>query len=59
MQLKDKSRSSTKKEVNSKIEIYYSEKYGISRGFTAFEIILSIISLTSISAGLIALFKSK
>lgn len=59
MQLMDRSRSGTKKEINSKIEIYYSEKDGISRGFTAFELILSIISLAFISAGLVALFKSK
>ncbi|MDR6545764.1 hypothetical protein J2810_001812 [Chryseobacterium rhizosphaerae] len=59
MQLTDKSHNSTEKEVKTKIKIYYSEKYGISRGFSAIEIVFSIISLAFIFFGIIALFKSK
>ncbi|MDR6525516.1 hypothetical protein J2787_000886 [Chryseobacterium rhizosphaerae] len=45
--------------VNTQLYIYYSEKYGISRGFSAIEIVFSIISLAFIFFGIIALFKSK
>lgn len=52
-----KSHSIDLKEIGSEIYIYYSEKYGISRGFTAFEIIFSVIGISFIFFGLIALFK--
>lgn len=45
--------------VNTKLYIYYSEKYGISRGLSAIEIVFSIMALIFVLAGLVALFKSK
>ena len=57
LQLTDKSQSSTEKEVNNKIDIYYSEKYGVSRGFTAFQVVFSVISFTFIFFGFVILAK--
>ncbi|KFC18423.1 hypothetical protein [Epilithonimonas lactis] len=59
VQLTDKNNSGTEKEINNKINIYYSEKYGISRGFTAFQLVLSIISLTFLFFGIVILLKQK
>lgn len=55
----DKSSDVDKDTTNVQLNIYYSEKYGISRGFSAVHVVFSIISLAFISAGLVALFKSK
>ena len=45
--------------VNTQLHIYYSEKYGISRGISAIEVVFSIISLVFIFFGIFATFKSK
>lgn len=45
--------------VHTQLYIYYSEKYGISRGFSAIEVVFSIISLAFIFFGIIVFFKSK
>ncbi|KEY18991.1 hypothetical protein [Kaistella antarctica] len=54
----DKSVGSNPEDLNTYIYIYYSEKYGISRDFSAVEVVFSIISLAFIFFGFVALFKS-
>ncbi|WP_426475900.1 hypothetical protein [Chryseobacterium balustinum] len=55
----DKSSDVDKNTTNVQLYIYYSEKYGISRGFSTIEVVFSVISLAFIFFGIIALFKSK
>ena len=55
----DKSSDVDKDTTNVLLNIYYSEKYGISRGFSAVHIVFSIIALAFIFFGFVALFKSK
>lgn len=57
--VRDKNSVTDTNVVNTQLQIYYSEKYGISRGFSAVEIVFSIISLAFIFFGLIALFRSE
>lgn len=55
----DKSSDIDKNTPNVELNIYYSEKYGISRGFSAVNVIFSIIALAFIFFGFVVLFKSK
>ena len=55
----DKSSDVDKDTPNVELNIYYSEKYGISRGFSAVNVIFSIIALAFTFFGIVALFKSK
>ena len=55
----DKSSDVDKDKRNVLLTIYYSEKYGISRGFSAVHVVFSIISVVFIFFGFVALFKSK
>ncbi|MBQ0151643.1 MAG: hypothetical protein KBS61_01960, partial [Chryseobacterium sp.] len=55
----DKSSDVDKNTTNVRLYIYYSEKYGISRGFSAIEVVFSIMALAFISFGIIALCKKK
>lgn len=59
LQVMDKSQSATDSEVNSKINIYYSEKYGVTRGFTAFHWVFSVISVTFLFFGIVVFLKRK
>jgi len=53
----DKSSDVEKKSLNEQQVIFYHEKYGISRGFSAAMLVFSLISLSFISFGIVALFK--
>lgn len=57
LKITDKSSDISKDKVNTKLYIYYSEKYGISRGFSAIEVVFSIMSIGFIFGGSLMLFK--
>lgn len=59
LKITDKSSDISTDKVNTKLYIYYSEKYGISRGFSAVEIVFSIMSIGFIFGGAIMVFSKK
>ncbi|WP_333852047.1 hypothetical protein [Epilithonimonas sp.] len=59
LQITDKNQSATENEINNKVNIYYSEKYGITRGFTAFHWTFCIISFTFLFFGVVILSNRK
>lgn len=59
LKITDKSSDISKDKVNTQLYNYYSEKYGISRGFSAIEVVFSIMSIGFIFGGTIMVFSKK
>lgn len=55
LRITDKSSDVDKATTNVQLNIYYSEKYGISRGFSAVHIVFSIMVFAFIFFGIISL----